>query len=272
MDLNSKDIQLQYEGFLNTPFLWNSDVIFGLKQLELPKVKLTKFNKNIAKNLRLGKRVERFISHELQDYSSIKILAENIQIQNVKITVGEIDFIIQQNNIPIHLEVMYKFYLYDKSVGKTELEHWIGPNRKDSFVEKLTKLREKQLPLLYKEQTKPFLKSINITAKDIQQQIYFKAQLFVPFQLKNHSFKLINNNSIKGFYISFDELFQFNNSKFYIPSKINWLQEIQIQINWLSFNEFSPKVETMLQNKTSPLCWLKQPNGEVFKFFIVWWN
>ena len=272
MDLNTKDIQLQYEGFLNTPLLWESDSIFELEQLELPKEKTTIFNSSIAKNLRLGKRVERFISHQLQHNSSIKILAENIQIQNNKTTIGEIDFIIQQNNTPIHLEVMFKFYLYDETVGETELEHWIGPNRKDSLVAKLTKLKEKQLPLLYKEQTIPFLKSLNLNIETIQQQVYFKAQLFVPFQLRNHSFKLINNNCIKGFYISFNELSKFDNCKFYIPSKINWLQEIQTQINWKTYTQMLPKIETEIKNKTSPLCWLKQPNGEVYKIFIVWWE
>lgn len=272
MDLNTKDIQLQYEGFLNTPLLWKSEAIFELKQLELPQEKSTKFNSNIAKNLRLGKRVERFISHELQQYSSVKILAENIQIQNGKITVGEIDFIIQQNNTPIHLEVMYKFYLYDKSVGETELAHWIGPNRKDSLVAKLTKLKEKQLPLLFNPQVIPLLKKLNLTTKTIQQQVYFKAQLFVPFQLRNNSFKLINNNCIKGFYIPFSKFSKFDNCKFYIPTKINWLQEVQTQIKWKSYSHILPKIETEIKHKTSPLCWVKQPNGEVYKIFIVWWE
>ena len=35
MDLNSKDIQLQYQGFLKTPLLWKGAIVFGLKQLEL---------------------------------------------------------------------------------------------------------------------------------------------------------------------------------------------------------------------------------------------
>jgi hypothetical protein len=30
MDLNTKDIQLQYEGFLNTPLLWKSNALFEL--------------------------------------------------------------------------------------------------------------------------------------------------------------------------------------------------------------------------------------------------
>jgi uncharacterized protein len=35
--------------------------------------------------------------------------------------------------------------------------------------------------------------------------------------------------------------------------------------------QFTPKIELLIQNKTSPLCWIKQPNGEVSKFFIIWW-
>jgi len=95
MDLNSKDIQLQYEGFLNTPLLWKSDTIFGLKQFELPNKKPTSFEGNIRKNLRLGKRVERFVENEFRNHKSISVLAENTQIQNGTLTVGELDFIIK---------------------------------------------------------------------------------------------------------------------------------------------------------------------------------
>ncbi|MFK5958158.1 MAG: DUF1853 family protein [Lutibacter sp.] len=271
MDLNSKDIQLQYEGFLNTQQLWISDVVFGLTQIEIPIEKYSKFNATILKNLRLGKRVERFVKNELEKISSIKIVAENVQIQHNKITVGEIDFIIQQHKTPIHLEVVYKFYLYDETVGNTELEHWIGPNRKDSLVKKLTKLKEKQLPLIFRSQTKPYLDKLQIDTKKIEQQVYFKAQLFVPYNLKKSSFNLINNECIKGFYISFDRLIEFKNCKFHIPTKINWLQKVQVQTSWKTYNQISSKIELLIQNQTSPLCWLKYSNGEVDAFFIVWW-
>jgi hypothetical protein len=272
MDLNTKDIQLQYEGFLNTPLLWKSDAILGLAQLNLPTENSTSFNSAIPKNLRLGKRVERFISHELQQYSSIKILAENIQIQNGKTTIGEIDFIIQQNSIPIHLEVVYKFYLFDETVGSSEIEHWIGPNRKDSLTNKLTKLKEKQLPLIFRPEALPLFTKLNLHIASVQQKVYFKAQLFIPFHLKHDSFPLINNECIKGFYINFKELNQFKTFKFFIPTKVNWLQEIQIQINWKNYNTILPKIENLMEQKTSPLCWVKQPNGKVYKIFIVWWK
>ena len=271
MDLKTKDIQLQYEGFLNTPQLWENNEVFELQQFELPKLKTPIFEGVLPKNQRLGKRVESFLSHLLKQDVTVKILVENKQIQNKKITVGELDFLIETYKNPIHLEVIYKFYLYDASVGETELEHWIGPNRRDSLVSKLNKLQDKQLPLLYNSFTKPLLTKLNLKPKTVQQQVLFNAHLFIPYQAKNIELKPLNKNCEKGFYIHFNELQQFNKCKFHIPSKINWLQEIQIQTKWQTFEQFAQTIEVFLNQKSAPLCWLKHPNGETEKFFVVWW-
>lgn len=272
MDLNYKDIQLQYQGFLNTPLLWKSDVVFGLKQFEIPNITSTTFEGSIAKKLRLGMRVERFVSSLLKQFPSNKIIAENIQIQDGTTTLGEIDCLLTTNQQPIHLEIVYKFYLYDATIGSSELEHWIGPNRNDNLVKKLTKLKEKQLPLLFKPQAKPLLEKFNFNLENCTQQVYFKAQLFVPYQFENTIFNFINKDCIVGFYINYNQLAEFKNCKFYIPSKVNWLQEIQIQTTWLTYQHFSTKLHPIIENKTSPLCWIKHPNGEVEKFFVVWWQ
>jgi hypothetical protein len=271
MEKQLKNIDLQYSGFLNTPFLWENASIYNLKQFQLPKQDFTVFEGDIIENLRLGKRVERFVTHELNANASIEILAENIQIQQQQLTLGELDCILKYNGEPIHLEVVYKFYLYDDTVGTTAIDHWIGPNRKDSFVQKLSKLKEKQLPLLYTKECQPLLERLNLKAESIAQHVYFKAQLFVPLHLKTKTFESINNDCIRGFYIHKTELQQFAACKFYIPSKINWLIEVQTQCHWLTFEQFLPEVETVLQNKTAPLCWIKYPNGETEKCFVIWW-
>ena len=271
MNLNTKEIQLQYEGFLNTPQLWENKEVYKLQQFKLPNIKTPSFNGVLQKNQRLGKRVESFLSHQLQQDALIKILVENTQIQNKKITVGELDFLINYYKNPIHLEVIYKFYLYDASVGKTELEHWIGPNRRDCLVSKLNKLKDKQLPLLYNIFTKPLLTKLNLQLEKIQQQVLFKAQLFIPFQTKNFEVKPLNSECIKGFYIHFNELQQFKTCKFYIPTKLNWLQEIKSQTKWQNFEQFSKIIKVFFNQKSAPLCWLKHPNGETEKFFVVWW-
>jgi len=271
MDLNSKEIQLQYEGFVSTPLLWKRDIFWGLKQFEILNLKSNSFEGNIRKNLPLGKRVEHFVECELKNLNSISVVAKNCQIQNKTLTLGELDFIIKKEKKPIHLEVAYKFYLFEACFGDKEIEHWIGPNRKDNLVKKLTKLKEKQLPILHSIYTKPLLDKLGIQSQNIEQFVHFKAQLFIPLQLKQTSFELINNECIIGFYIRINELNQFSTCKFYIPTKTNWLQAIQIQTKWISFDLFSENISKILDNKTSPLCWLKCPNGTTKKFFIVWW-
>jgi len=271
LDLDKKNIQLQFEGFCKTPSLWKNDNIFDLQQFQFKNTSTTTFEGEIPKYLRLGKRVERFVAHELKQDTSITILAENIQIQQGKTTVGEIDFLLKKNQKPFHLEVVYKFYLYDETIGETEIEHFIGPNKKDSLLQKLQKLQQKQLPLLYNNNTKNLLNKLSLNVTEIKQKVLFKAQLFLPYNYKNTKLKQLNSACVKGFYIHFNDLQTFSECKFSIPSKINWLQEIQTQVNWLTFQQFLLKVAIIIEQKTSPLCWIKQSNGEVQKAFIVWW-
>ena len=271
MDLDSKNIQLQYEGYLNTPLLWEKNTVFGMQQFQLSTQNSIAFNEVLPKHLRLGKLVERFVMTELHQDRSIKILAENPQIQDEKITIGEMDCIFKKDNIPIHMEIVYKFYLYDETPNTSEIERWIGPNRRDSLLMKLEKLRDKQLPLLKNPLTKSFLDSLNLLSEEIQQFVFFKAQLFLPWEKENISFRDLNKACVKGFYINFEKLDAFKKCKFFIPTKKNWLIEIQTQIDWLTYKNFIPKIKSLIDDQTSPLCWIKFPNGKMEKIFVVWW-
>ena len=201
--LHQKDLQLQYEGFLETPFLWLHHEIKNVPQFRLKTLNISTFDVIIHNNPRLGKLVERFVSHQLQQDNSITILAENIQIQDNKRTLGELDCLLLQGSNPIHLEIIYKFYLYDASVSDIEINRWIGPNRRDSFNQKLDKLIDKQLPLLQHTKTKPLLDSLGLVSEEIKQEVYFKAQLFIPLEDYGKTFDLINNDCIQGFYTIF---------------------------------------------------------------------
>ncbi|MHA7944294.1 DUF1853 family protein [Formosa sp. 3Alg 14/1] len=263
----------QYLGYLSTPVLWKENNDWGLRQFVMPTTTDTAININIELNLRLGKRVERFVSFELRRHKNIEILTENIQIQKDKITLGEIDCLLKQDGTPIHLEIVYKFYLYDPSVGATEYDHWIGPNRKDSLVDKLTKLKDKQLPLLYRPETATFLKTtLDLEPANLQQQVYFKAQLFIPYNSETVRFNTLNPDCVKGFYIHYNALLQFQDCKFYMPAKTDWLCEVKTQTPWLNFVAFVDKLQPLIDNKTAPLCWMKSPKGLLSKCFVVWWT
>lgn len=271
MKLKSKNIQLQYEGYLSTPLLWEKDTVFSMQQFQLSPQQPAVFNEILTKHIRLGKLVERFVITELQQDTRIKILAENPQIQNGKITVGEMDCIFKKDQIPIHMEIVYKFYLYDEINNTSEIARWIGPNRRDSLLRKLDKLKNKQLPLLYNSFTKPLLNSLNLSSEEIQQYVLFKAQLFIPWKKEKINFLQINEACVKGFYINFTRLKAFRECKFFIPSKKNWLIEVQTQTDWVTYKIFKPKINLLIESKTSPMCWIKFPNGQLEKFFIVWW-
>lgn len=271
MNTSSKSLSLHYQGYCNTPLLWKADRVYNLSQLELDSVKDVSFNLFIKKNLRLGKLAERFAIYELQSHEEISIIAENIQIQENSITLGELDAIIDYKSQVIHLEIVYKFYLYDASVGISELDHWIGPNRKDSLIQKLDKLKHKQLPILYHDACKAYLKRYELNILDMIQNVLFKAQLFIPLNLKNETFEIINNECIKGFYIKQIDLKLFKDCKFVIPDKIDWFLEVQTASKWLILDEFKRNLDSFLKQQLSPLCWIKYPNGETEKCFVVWW-
>ncbi|AJR04225.1 DUF1853 family protein [Siansivirga zeaxanthinifaciens] len=271
MHKNEKDTQLQFEGYLKTPLLWKGKSLNGLTPFELPRQASFAFNEPLPNPLRLGKRVERFVSAELKQHERISILAENIQIQNNKITVGELDCVLLQDKTPIHLEIVYKFYLYDANEGQTELDHWIGPNRKDHLVKKLQKLTNHQLPLLHSTHTKPVLEAYQLHPEIIKQYVLFKAQLFLPYNNPNVTMQLLNADCISGFYLHFKDIHVFSDCKWYIPSKINWLITPHSQVSWLSFSESKNVIEGFMTKEIAPLCWIKTPQGVIKKCFIVWW-
>lgn len=270
MHQKTKNIQKRYEGFLQTNCLWKDNVLYNLHQFEI-EPKFTKIDIDINEKLRLGKYIERFVSYQLEQEKNINILCENIQIQKEKITLGELDCILLKDKKPIHLEIIYKFYLFNPDVGKTEIEHFIGPNKKDSLTQKLVKLKEKQLPLLYSNECVAYLNSIRLNVDKIEQQVYFMAQLFVPYSKINPQLSKLNQDCIVGFYINKIELEQFKDCKFYIPTKKDWLLIPHQNLDWLNYNQFKENSNEHLERQFSPLCWMKKSNGEMKKFFLIWW-
>ena len=207
-----KDTQLRFEGFLKTPTLWESTPVYELSQFKIEQ-KSIGIDTEVDTKQRLGKYVERFVSHQLVNTEGISLIAENIQISKDRITLGELDCLFYKNEKPIHLEVIYKFYLYDPN--KQGLHCWIGPNKKDCLVEKLEKLQQKQLPLLYSKECEKYLKSISLHSADISQQVYFKAQLFLPLGKNPSINSLINTDCISGILLFTSiELTEFKNAKF----------------------------------------------------------
>ncbi|MFT6720974.1 MAG: hypothetical protein ACJA0J_001772 [Bdellovibrionota bacterium] len=269
MDLRTK---LRYQGYLSTPALWESNTVSQFKQIE-PIVNTEAIDDSVIfKNQRLGKLVEEFVFHQLKNQDTVSWICDNLQIQEGKRTVGEIDALYYKEESPVHLEVAYKFYLFDTIENyNNPLAHWIGPNRKDSLFYKLGKLHNKQLPLLHNKLTKPYLESYNLDIKSIKQELCFKAQLFLPYKNESINVSPLNNDCVAGFYISYHKIQEFSTFNFYIPTKLDWLVIPNNNVDWLNYSSALEIIKIGINNKRSPLVWIKKKNNELSKCFIVFW-
>ena len=264
-------INRRFDGFRNTPFLWE-ELLEGIRIYTSDELSIIDYPKiDSTSHIRLGKLIEQFVLYELEQDESIQVLKSNVQVFRDQITIGELDCLIKQSAVNIHLEIVYKFYLYDPSIS-TELNRWVGPNRNDSLILKLNKLKEKQLPLLYHPATAKLLNKLNTKSADFKQRVCFKAQLFVPFNSLESSFQYVNKKCVKGFYIRQSDLTLFTNHTYYIPSKLDWLIEPHLDVEWISTQTFQSTISELLASHKSPLCWAKSTEGKIQKFFVVWWE
>lgn len=242
----------------------------GIQQFELDIESSSVFHRTISKRIRLGQLAEQFVFNQIEDSKGFDLIAENIQIKVDQRTIGELDAIVQKENRLVHLEIVYKFYVYDPTQGASEIERWIGPNRKDSLIEKLTKLKTKQFPLLYHASTIELLSQLDIDVKTLEQQVLFKAQLFLPYS-HEITFEQLNPKCVQGFYIHKNDLKQFEHHLFYIPTKYDWILDPNDSVDWQSLMSFYTATEAYFSQKQSPLFWMKTPEGLLHKGFIVWW-
>jgi len=269
MDLGTK---LRYQGCLSTPPLWKSDGVSPFQQIELAGNIEVIDDGTIFKNTRLGKLVEEFVFHQLKNQDSISWICDNLQVQDGKRTVGEIDALYFQAGRPIHLEVAYKFYLYDTIGNHDEpLARWIGPNRKDNLFYKLTKFHTRQFPLLKNALTKKYLEQLGLNVKDIRQELCFKAQLFLPYQGRAIDVSQLNRDCIAGYYLPYHKIELFKHLEFFVPAKLDWLVVPHQNVKWLSYDFGLEAIETDINSNRSPLVWLRQNDGGLSKCFIVFW-
>ena len=246
--------------------------ITGLQTFNLSELNLvTDLEFQLPSNLRLGHLVEKIVSDLIKSSTNYKVLYENVQVIEDKKTIGEIDFIIENKKTKqlIHMELAYKFYLFDPTISSEPLNNWIGPNRTDSLKGKLEKLKGKQFPLLYHNCTQSTFNTIEIN--EASQALCLLVSLFIPYEYKA-SFSFIYEKAIKGYYLNIETFISHDNSekKYYIPSKKEWGMDPFENKIWTDFNGVEKQINTSIKEKQAPLCWQKHKDASV-AFFIVWW-
>ena len=261
--------QYRFKGYLQTKELWDGK-LQGLSQYKIKGLSTLEF-KLPNKQLRLGHLVEQLVFVCLRENKNIELLETNIQIIQDKKTIGELDCLIIDKGKPIHLEIVYKFYLFDPSISGNEIDSWIGPNRNDSLKQKLAKLKTKQMPLLSHPKSNETLNGLGYNSEMFDQRVHFKAQLFIPLGYSKQIITKVNSSCISGFYMTLKELALFKQNEFFIPSKLDWLIQPHSEVLWLSHSECLAVIEMELNVSRSPLCWMKDSKGNITKLFVVFW-
>lgn len=266
-------IKEEITGFYHTPSISNF-LIADIEEFQLPEFTFDSDLPVFKSHTFLGKRMESCFQYIIENSKIYDVVSSNFQIRKGKETIGEIDYLIRSkiSSKIIHVELSYKFYLLDPTIDGSQLEQWIGPNRNDSLVKKLNKLKSHQFPLLFSEFTQKHLDTLNLLSENIDQAYCLKAQLFLPFG-KEIEIKGLNKDCVAGVWIKLEDFKQLKPCDFCIPEKKNWPispDVITHHINWFDFEKGIGELEKVIETGLSPMVWLKR-NDKVESVFVVGW-
>lgn len=222
----------------------------------------------------LGKRAETFFSYYLKCISRYKELAYSLQVIDDKTTIGEFDFLCwdEHHQEINHIELINKIYLYDDTLHDDPDYCWIGPNRRDRFIDKIEKLKSKQFPLLYHPKAETVFDLLEIDPWKVIQRVCFKAILFLPENC-NTRFFTTNLEAVAGYFYTLEEFLnkRWTYQKFYIPKKIDWFIDESRHTRWMSYTKILYHLEQFMAQHQSVMLFRKDEKNHMHKLFVVWW-
>ena len=246
--------------------------ITGLATFDLTNLDVTHPTEiNLPTNLRLGHLAERVVSALIKHSSNYELLYENIQLIQEKETIGELDFIIKEVATArlTHLEMAYKFYLYDPNISDMEIENWIGPNRNDSLSKKLDKLKKRQFPLLHSDIANKTLN--NLAINQIEQSLCLLVNLYLPYGFKQEV-SPVYHSAIKGYYLNKAAFLALHSEekRYYLPARKEWGIDPMEKSEWFTLSEIEERLDAILSDNKAALCWEKSGTS-YSEYFVVWW-
>ena len=128
---------------------WVADVNERLLSLDRDPDSLVKAF-SACKSHFLGSYFETLFSFAIEHLSHLKILLEHFQIESKGKTLGEVDMLVETPDGQLHqFEIAIKFYLERPDLFPHD---WIGPNKNDSLLKKVSRARGHQLLILQTEE------------------------------------------------------------------------------------------------------------------------
>lgn len=196
-ELLNHPLSLQYHISYNSKKFWAEH----LRTLDSNPEPLEQFTIHLSGN-RLGKYYEALYHYFLYHHPQLKLLEHSLKFYRQRQTVGEADFIVEQNRSNIHLEVAVKFYL--KTRQKNLLEQFISPNSNDNFLNKFEKLIHKQLQITNTPEGQKKMQELNLLP--INACLSVKGWLFYHPEDQQHApLSLLHNQHLRGWWLHLEE-------------------------------------------------------------------
>jgi len=278
MKANFNEIKQQYNGFFKTPQLFKKQSIspypnFEFNEFPFPS-EVQILQKELKNLLYVGKRMEIFFKNGIENHTNYNLLLHSLQlINNNKKTLGEIDFLIEEtsNNKLFHIELVFKFYIFDPDYSLNTLKCFMGPKRKDFLHKKLDKLHTHQFPILFSETSKNTFKKHDIKTENIEQKLCFKAQVYLPYAIQVNLPDYINPSTVAGYWLPFSSFNQLSTtSNYLIPNKQNWMVKPELSdASSMDFYSCKKAIEKALNDGHAPMLWEKTQEGKMNSYFII---
>lgn len=190
---------------------------------------------------RLGRYAECLFSGWAEAHPAVTVFDKGIQIRDASNqTLGELDFLLKVGGQPVHLEMAVNYYLM--ADDKVRLSSFVGPNPRDRFDLKYSKLVDQQIQWLQKDQLdKGLIFDTQLSTDQLHQQwnraLLVKGMLFFHWRSDRHDLQLpeeINPDCDKGTwcykqewkdYVETQNRFE----KWIILPKLRWLSSAEPQ-------------------------------------------
>ena len=204
-------------------------------------VKNEHYTKNLEK-LRLGKYAEELLYFYFKNSHKYSLLGHNIQLIDDKLTVGEIDYLLQENSTGnlIHLELAIKYFL---KINIQEEDQWIGPSTKDNLSRKRNKLVNHQLRIVeeYNRLLPPELQK-----KDFTPQLLLKGAEFI--HLKDYG---TTENPFKNAWWehieNLEHIHKGNQQYTIVPNRKDWIFPFNNRLERMSFDLLEIEITDYLE-------------------------
>lgn len=222
---------------MNSPSLITNGLNHSPHNSQIDAANLGRFLKNTTSH-RVGHYFESLVHYWLKHVRCVNMIADRQQIFEGKQTVGELDFLFEDENGGLtHLETAVKFFLYLPGELPTG-ERFIGPNPADNFQCKIDRLFEHQLPI-----SEAYFPDIQQRCAFVKGRIFYHPALARPKSLPSP----MSDNHLRNTWLYRRDVEWFReqhpDSLFRVLPKPYWLADDQIDCE----NESLLSVNTLLQ-------------------------